>query len=375
MRSDDSFLVLKVEDLRAYHTSRSGLVRAVDGVSFEIRRGEAMGLLGESGAGKTSVALAILGVFDEVSRRYASSSGDEENKRLWKLRDEARERGVTSREMGTELPGVEGHVWFLGRDLVGLDENEYQRVRGNDITYVPQGTRMSLNPYTTVGLQIAESMKAHDEEDELSDREILRRVLQALNFTELSEAELRKDLKPSQFSQGEDQRVMIAMALVTNPALIILDEPTTGLDAVIKRQVLSAIGIIKEKTDLSLMILSNDIGVVAETADRVGVMTGGRLVELGDVRDVLGSPGHPFTRAMLMSSPSMEMMRRIRQRNLRLRGIPGGPPDVTRLHPGCIFRERCEYVTDHCRRVRPDFREVRPGHWVACHRYEELPEW
>lgn len=368
-------ITLKVENLRAYYTSKKGLVKAVNNVSFEVRKGESVGLFGESGAGKTSVALAILGMFDNLSRYYASTAANEENKRLWALKDEARKKGLTSEEMGEELPGVEGHIWFKGRDLVALDDKEYKRILGNEITYVPQGTTKSLNPYSNIEEQTAEVLWAHDEDDELEEWQVMKRVLQTLDLVELGDVDIRKDMKPSQFSVGEDQRVLIAIALVSHPDLMIADEPTTAVDMGLQNRILDAIQIVRDELDLSMLLISNNQGTIAKTCDRVGVMTAGHIVEFGDTERVLNSPGHPFTRAFIMSNPSMELIRKIKEKGLRIRGIPGKPPDLSNPPRGCPFSERCDYVQDICREKMPEYREIDKDYWILCHRYEELPEW
>ncbi len=367
--------ILQVEHLKAYYTSKRGLVKAVDDVSFDIRVGETVGLFGESGSGKSSIAMSILGLFDNISRHYASVAGDEENKRLWAMRDEARRRGLTSEQMGVLLPGVEGHIWFDGRDLLALDEKEYRMIRGNEITYIPQGTRKSMNPYTTVNLQTAEALWAHDEDNILLEREVLRRVLQVLGLVEIPDVRIRKDQKPGQFSMGEDQRILIAMAMVTRPRLMIADEPTTGVDPGVQRRIMDAIEIVREKTKLSMLFISSDQSAIASIAHRVAVMTAGHIVEFGDVVRVLKSPGHPFTRAFMMSNPTMEMMRRIREKGLRIRGIPGTPPDLVCPPSGCVFHPRCEYATDLCKSRVPEYREADTNYWIACHHYETLPPW
>ena len=366
--------ILRIENLRAFYTSKHGFVRAVNDVTFEIKEGEAVGLFGESGSGKTSVALSILGIFDRMSRYYASTSGDKENQKLWALRDKAKKKGLTSAEMDIELPGVEGHIWYRGNDLVTLDEKEYRKIRGNEITYVPQGTAMSLNPYSRIAPQIAEAVWIHDEDSILWEREVARLVLEALDLVELADPDFRKNLKPSQFSMGEDQRILIAMAIITNPVLMIADEPTTAVDVGVQRRVLDAIMLVRDKLKIAFLIISNDQGVIAQTCDSVAVMSAGRIMEFGDVKTVLVSPGHPFTRALIMSNPSMETIRKIREKGLRIRGIPGKPPDMTNLPPGCPFSPRCDYAQDICRERVPKYREVEPGHWIFCHRYEELPK-
>ncbi len=375
MPDENTEPVLKVENLRAFYTSKSGLVRAVDDVSFDVKRGETVGLFGESGAGKTSVALAIMGIFDQLSRYYAGSSGNEENQRLWKMRDEARAKGLTSKDFGTDLPGVEGHIWFEGKDLLTLDDKEYRKIRGDRITYIPQGTRMSLNPYMEIGHQTGEPLMAHDEDNVLTDKYILHRVLEVLDLMDIGEAEIRRYQKPGQFSMGEDQRVLIAMALISNPVLMIADEPTTAVDVGVRRRIIDALEVARDEFGLSMLLISNDQTVIAEISDRVAVMSAGRIMEFGTAEQVLKHPGHPFTRAFIMSNPTMEVIRRIREKGLRIRGIPGSPPDMANPPSGCPFHPRCEYATDQCKEEVPEYREVDTDYWIFCHRYEELPEW
>ena len=372
--SDDE-VTLKVENLRAFYTSKKGLVRAVNNISFEIRKGESVGLFGESGAGKTSVALAILGMFEQISRYFASTASNEENKKLWALKDDARKKGFTFEEMGEELPGVSGHIWFKGRDLITLDEKEYRKIRGHEITYVPQGTTKSLNPYSDIEEQSSEVLWAHDEDNELKEWQVMKRVLQTLDLVELGDVDIRKEMKPSQFSVGEDQRVLIAMALVSLPNLMVADEPTTAVDLGLQHRILDAIQIVRNELELSMLLISNNQATMAETCDRIGVMTAGHIVEFGETQRVLNSPGHPFTRAFIMSNPSMEQIRKIREKGLRIRGIPGTPPDLSEPISGCPFNERCEYAQDICRERIPEYREVDKGYWILCHRYEELPAW
>ena len=366
-------IILRVENLRAYYTSTKGLVKAVEDVSFEVYEGEAVGIMGESGAGKSSVALAILGIFEEVAK-FGASSGDESRREIWKQRRDARKKGLTSKDIGKDLPGVEGSVWYRGKNLFTLSDKEFRKIRGSEITYVPQSTTKSLNPYTNIQIQSAEALWVHDDDDILFEREVLRRVLQALDLVELGDVDIRQALKPKEFSMGEDQRILIAMALIMNPAFMILDEPTTALDVGVQRRIMDAIQIVREKLKLSMLLLSNDLGLHAEASERIGVMTGGRMIEFADVVTILKRPSHPFTRAFVMSNPSMEMMRKIREKGLLLRGIPGNPPDMANPPSGCVFHPRCEYCQEICKSEVPEYREVEPGHRVACHRYGELPE-
>lgn len=375
MTDEDTNVTIRVENLKAFYTSKKGLVRAVNDISFEILKGESLGLFGESGSGKTTVALAILGLFDNLSRTYASTAGNKENKKLWALKDEARKKGLSSEEMGVELPGVEGKIWFKGEDILTLNEKEYRQIRGDAITYVPQGSAKSLNPYSTFEEQTAEVLRAHDEDNRLTDWHVMKRVLQSLDLVELGDVDIRKDMKPSQFSVGEDQRVLIAMALIPHPDLLIADEPTTAVDMAIQLRILDAIGIIRKETDLSLLMISNNQGTISQTCDKVAVMTAGKIVEFGTTETIMNSPGHPFTRAFIMSNPTMEIIRKMKKKGLRIRGIPGKLPDVSIPLVGCPFKERCEYVQDICKEQTPEFREVEEGHFVMCHRYENLPEW
>jgi len=375
MTAEDTDVTLRVENLKAFYTSKRGLVRGVNNISFEVRKGESVGLFGESGAGKTSVALAILGLFDDMSRKYSSTAANKENIRLWKLKDKARKKGLTSEEIGQELPGVEGHIWFQGKDLLTLKEKEIRSIRGNEITYVPQGSTKSLNPYSTFEEQTAEVLRAHDDDNALTDWQVMKRVLQTLDLVELGDVDIRKDMKPSQFSVGEDQRVLIAMALIPKPALLIADEPTTAVDMAIQIRILDAIQIIRKDTNLSLLMISNNQGTISQTCDKVAVMTAGKIVEFGTTETIMNSPGHPFTRAFIMSNPTMEIIRKMKEKGLRIRGIPGKPPDLSQPMVGCPFGERCEYAEDACKTSIPEFREVEKDHFVLCRRYEELPDW
>ncbi|MFW9957023.1 MAG: oligopeptide/dipeptide ABC transporter ATP-binding protein [Candidatus Odinarchaeota archaeon] len=375
MAAGKNDVVLRVDGLKAFYTSKKGLVRAVNDISFEIRKGESVGLFGESGAGKTSVALAIMGMFENISRHFASTAANEENQRLWELKDQAKRKGLTSKEMGVELPGIEGHIWFEGVDLLTLKEKDYRLIRGNEITYIPQGSTKSLNPYANIEEQTAEGLWAHDDNDELNEFLVIKKVLQTLDLVELGDVDLRKAMKPSQFSVGEDQRVLIAMALIPDPKLLIADEPTTAVDMAIQLRIMDAIQIARKEMKLSILMISNNQGTISQTCDKVAVMTAGHIVEFGTTETVMNSPGHPFTRAFIMSNPSMTVIRKIKEKGLRIRGIPGNPPDLAEPLIGCPFKERCDYTQGICREQKPEYREVEPGHSIMCHRYEELPTW
>jgi peptide/nickel transport system ATP-binding protein len=373
MTNEERLVTLKVDGLKAFYTSKKGLVKAVNDVSFTVHRGESVGLFGESGAGKTSVALAIIGLFERMAKSYSSAAAHDESKHLWSLKKEARKKGLTSTDMGSDLPGVEGHIWFKGRDLVTLDEKEYLRIRGEEISYIPQGTVKSLSPYETIEHQTGEVLWVHDEDDELFESEVLQRVLEVLGIVELTDVDIRRRMKPMQFSVGEDQRILIAMAMISNPALIIADEPTTAVDAGIQLRILEALEIIRDRSNIALLLISNNQGVIAQTTDKVAVMSAGRIMEFGDTVKVLKTPKHPFTRAFIMSNPPMEFIKRIREKGLRIRGLPGLAPDMSNLPSGCPFHPRCEYAEDICKSKVPEYREIEPGYFIFCHRYEEIP--
>lgn len=359
--------LLQIENLRAYHSSKEGLVKAVNNVSFDIRRGESVGLLGESGAGKSSIALAILGLFERQSRYYATSAKNKENRYLWSLRDKARAEGKTSEEMGVELPGVEGHIWFDGIELVNLDKKKHPSIIGNRITYIPQGTSKALNPLLTIEAQVLESLWMQFREKVIDDKKAAMQVLEALDLVELGDMATRREMFPTDFSTGEDQRVLLAIALISRPDLIIADEPTTAMDAALQHRILTAIRRACEDLERSMLMISNDPGVITATCIKVGVMSSGMMMEFGSVKHVMNEPVHPFTQAFLMSNPTFEMMKQMRQRGERLRPIPGRPPSLIDLPRGCPFNSRCSKAEDICKEKRPEYREIESGHWIYCH--------
>ena len=363
----DGEALLKVENLRAYHSSKEGLVKAVNDVSFKIKRGESVGLLGESGAGKSSVALAILGLFERQSRYYASSAKNKENRHLWSFRDKARKEGKTSEDMGVELPGVEGHIWFDGIDLVNLDKKKHPNIIGNRITYVPQGTSKALNPLLTIEAQVLDTLWRQFRNEVIDKKKDVMQVLEALDLVELGDMATRREMFPTDFSTGEDQRVLLAMALISRPDLIIADEPTTALDTAVQYRILTAIKHSSEELERSVLMISNDPGVITATCRKVGVMSSGMMMEFGVIERVMNEPLHPFTQAFLMSNPTFEMMKQIRLRGERLQPIQGSPPSLIDLPPGCPFSTRCSKAEAICKEKRPDYREISPGHWILCH--------
>lgn len=360
--------VLEIRGLKAYYLVRGQLVKSVNDICLKVHKGETVGLFGESGSGKSSVALAILGIFETIARSHSSSSADKESKDLWALREDARSKGLTSEDIGQDLPGLEGEIVFDRRNLLTMDKEERRKIIGSDITYIPQGTSQSLNPTVGLWTQALDALRAQDYS--VPEKEVRRRVLETLDLVDLEIDDLIDN--PGSLSVGESQRMLTAMALIPNPSLVIADEPTTAVDSTVQRWILDALRIAKEEMGLSFLVISNNRAVVAETADKIAVMTGGHIVEYGDTSRVLNEPGHPFSEAFLMAFPTMEMIRRMKEKGQRLRGITGPPPNPVDLPSGCVFQTRCEHTSEICKEEVPEYREVESGYWVRCHRFEEL---
>ncbi|TXT54208.1 MAG: Dipeptide transport ATP-binding protein DppD [Candidatus Thorarchaeota archaeon] len=354
--------LLSVEDLKAYYVSQKGFVKAVDGVSFDIKEGECLGILGESGCGKSSLALAIMGLFNRVAKFAAGSSNIPG---LRKKFEKGQEEG--------DRPGVRGKIIFKGMDLTTLDDEKLVEIRGKQISMIPQGLTHALNPQYSVGFQTGEPVEIHDEDVRLI--ELKKQVLEYLNLVRIADSGFRFVLDPGSFSGGEAQRILIAMSLISGPYLVIADEPTSALDVTIQRQIINVLRMIRDDFDVSLMLISHDAGVIAEIADRVAVMYAGKLMEVGDAIQMFHHPGHPYTMGLMSSFPTIAMMRmKAGGKRPRLRGIPGDPPDLTDVPSGCPFHPRCEFAIDRCIEEVPQQREVESRHWVRCHRYEEIKE-
>ncbi len=350
--------LLQVEHLHAYYPSKKGLIKAVRDVSFEVKSGECLGILGESGCGKSSMALAMLGLFDRVARFAAGTSN------VPRLIKEFEKEGE-------ERPGTQGNVIFRGRDLLSLDKDEQVKIRGKEISMIPQGLTHALNPQYSVGMQTGEPMEIHDDNVRLLDMK--KKVLEMLNLVRLADAGTRFVLDPGSFSGGEAQRILIAMALVSGPYLVIADEPTSALDVTIQRQIMNVLQMVRDDFDVSIILISHDAGVIAEMADRVAVMYAGRIMEIGDAVQMFHRPGHPYTMGLMGSFPTIAMMQmRATGKRPSLRGIPGEPPDMSDIPSGCPFHPRCEYAIDICKEIVPEYREVENRHWVRCHKYGEL---
>ena len=318
--------LLSVENLQTQFRTEGGTLRAVDGVSFAISPGETLGIVGESGCGKSVTALSIMRLLSKNARIVA------------------------------------GRVLFESRDLLTLTEDEMREIRGNRIGMIFQEPMTSLNPVHTIGEQIAEVVRIHQN---ASRRAALARAHEVLRLVRIPDARRRLRDYPHQFSGGMRQRVMIAMALACSPQLLIADEPTTALDVTIQAQILRLMLELKERIGAAVLLITHDLAVVAETCQRVIVMYAGRIVEEAPVEALFDRPGHPYTRGLMASIP-----RGADRRRHRLPEIPGVVPSLTQPIPGCTFAPRCPLAIDACRAVSPELHPVAPGHNVACIRAE-----
>jgi peptide/nickel transport system ATP-binding protein len=320
--------VLDVEDLQTWFYTRRGILKAVDKVSLSVRRGETLAVVGESGCGKSMTALSIMRLIQSPPGRI-----------------------------------VGGKVRLDGRDLLTLDEAEMRGIRGNDLSMIFQEPMTALNPVLSIGSQIGEAVILHQS---LSKRAAMDRAVEMLRLVGIPDPERRVHEYPHQLSGGMRQRAMIAMALSCNPKVLVADEPTTALDVTIQAQILALILELQQKLGTAVMLITHDLGVVAETARRVVVMYAGRKVEEADVGALFSEPLHPYTRGLMGSIPRLVGAQDGVQRAKRLKEIPGMVPALSNLPPGCVFAPRCEHATDRCRAEYPDYREMRPGHWAAC---------
>ena len=318
--------VLRVENLRTHFIVGGRRLRAVDGVSFDLHRGETLGLVGESGCGKSVSALSIL-------RLIKTPPG--------------------------EIVG--GSVHFGGRDLLKMPMPELRQIRGNEISMIFQEPMTSLNPVMTIGRQISEAITRHRK---LSRRAALDLSAEMLDMVKLPDATGRLKQYPHQLSGGMRQRVMIAMALACDPKILIADEPTTALDVTIQAQILDLMKELQAKLGTSILLITHDLGVIAEAADRVVVMYAGKIVELADVADLFETPRHPYTRGLLASVPRPRTGDR--GRRARLAEIPGMVPQLDTAPKGCTFAPRCGLAVDRCREETPPLEEKAPKHWAAC---------
>jgi oligopeptide/dipeptide ABC transporter ATP-binding protein len=318
-------MLLEVRDLQTHFFTREGVVRAVDGISFSVERGQTLGIVGESGCGKSVTALSIMGLVPKPPAKI-----------------------------------VGGEVLFQGRDLTTLSERALSDVRGPEIAMVFQDPMTSLNPTLTIGTQLVETLRRHTQ---VSRQEARRRAVELLEEVQLPKPEQRLKDYPHRLSGGMRQRVMIALALSCNPALLIADEPTTALDVTVQAQVLDLLDELRRAHDMAMIFITHDMGVIAEVADDVLVMYAGQVVEQASVRELFDRPEHPYTEALLGALPQLEDGA---ARQQRLTAIPGRPPDLVDPPDGCRFAARCPYAgePDGCAEHMPALRELRTGHLV-----------
>ncbi len=320
--------LLELDGLRTYFFTDIGTARSVDGVSYAIHSGETVGVVGESGCGKSVTALSIMGLIPQPPGKI-----------------------------------VDGAIRFKGRDLTKLSDKELRDIRGNDIAMIFQEPMTSLNPVYTVGDQIIEAILIHEEGT--TPQEARRRAIEMLAKVGIPSPDKRVDEYPHQMSGGMRQRVMIAMALACGPELLIADEPTTALDVTIQAQILDLMNQLQRETGTAILLITHDLGVVAETCDRVVVMYAGKVAEYTDVYRLFERPAHPYTEALFSSLPDIDGARG------ELPTIPGMVPSAVAFPEGCRFRARCRYASEVCT-TEPPIQEIDPGHFVACHHVDEV---
>ncbi len=321
--------LLEVRDLKTYFdVGDDGVVKAVDGVDFSVRAGETIGIVGESGCGKSVTSMSILRLIPSPPGRIAG-----------------------------------GEVLFEGKDLVKASEAEMRKIRGNDISMIFQEPMTSLNPVFTVGYQISEALILHQD---MKEDEALKRAVEMLKLVNIPRAEKIVNEYPHQLSGGMRQRVMIAMALACEPKLLIADEPTTALDVTIQAQILELMNDLKQRLNTAIMLITHDLAVVAEMSDHVVVMYAGKIVEDAPVITLFEEPMHPYTIGLMESIPSLNIGKD------KLDTIEGSVPNPLYLPNGCYFNPRCKYATDICRKEMPELREITAGHKVRCHHAEEV---
>jgi peptide/nickel transport system ATP-binding protein len=318
--------LLEIDNLQTHFRTPDGINRAVDGLSLTIQAGQTLALVGESGCGKSVTAMSVLRLIPEPPGRTA------------------------------------GRIAFDGRDLLTLTRAEMRHIRGNDISMIFQEPMTSLNPVLTVGRQIREPLRLHQGQDRAGAE---KRAVEMLTLVGIPEPERRVEAYPHQMSGGMRQRVMIAMALACNPKLLIADEPTTALDVTVQAQILDLMRDLKRRVGAAILLITHDLGVVAEVAEHVVVMYAGRKVEDAPVRQLFLSPRHPYTQGLLGAVPKLGSS--LTGEGTRLAEIPGLVPNLKRRIDGCVFAGRCPRATDVCRKAAPALQEKAARHWVACH--------
>ena len=325
--STSSEYLIEVKNVKTHFYTEVGIVKAVEGVSFSIKKGEVLGLVGESGCGKSVTALSMLNL--------------------------------------VRFPGIieNGQVLFNGMDLLSLDEKDIQKIRGDRITMIFQDPMSSLNPIFTVSEQIAEVILLHKNVSKLEAKNMAIDIMKKVG---IPQAENRVDDYPHLFSGGMRQRIMIGRAIANNPDLLIADEPTTALDVTIQAQVLEIIKSLQHENHMSVLLITHNLGVVAEYCDRVAVMYGGYIVETAPVKDIFVNPAHPYTIALMLAIPRIDV------KFDRLQTLPGSVPDLINPPTGCRFNPRCKFSTQRCIDEEPVLQEVEPNHFVACWEYKNV---
>jgi peptide/nickel transport system ATP-binding protein len=320
--------LLEIRGLKTHFFTEEGVVRAVDGIDLRIDKGETLGVVGESGCGKTVTALSVMRLIPMPPGRI-----------------------------------TEGQMLYKGKDLVTLPPAQMRKIRGKEISMVFQEPMTSLNPVFTIGEQIAEAIRLHEG---LGRRDAMAKTVDMLKLVHIPNPERRIKEYPHQLSGGMRQRVMIAMALSCNPKLLIADEPTTALDVTIQAQILELLNELKAKIGMAVLLITHDMGVIAETAQRVMVMYAGKVVEEASVKNLFKEPLHPYTQGLLRSIPRIDLAATKKQ---RLEAIPGVVPSLLNLPRGCRFTPRCPHAMPVCSEQEPVLKEVRPGHKVSCWLY------
>ncbi|WP_193062011.1 ABC transporter ATP-binding protein [Oceanobacillus oncorhynchi] len=317
--------LLSVHQLKAHFQSEDGLVKAVDGINFDVYQGETVCIVGESGCGKSVTAMSIMGLLPDTSK-------------------------------------VEGEINLAGKDLTKLSKGNMRRIRGNELSMIFQEPMTSLNPVMTIGEQMTEVLLEHQA---ISKKQATKKSLELIKMVGIGRGEQIIKSYPHQLSGGMLQRVMIAIALACNPKVLIADEPTTALDVTIQAQVLNLLQDLKEETNMSMLLITHDLGVVAEVADRVVVMYAGKVVEQGTVEEIFANPKHPYTKGLLQAKPVLG------SRKKKLYTIPGQVPKLVDLKPSCYFADRCEHCMKICTQQTPELKsDDSSEHKVACWLYE-----
>lgn len=319
-------VLLQIKNLRTYFFTYEGIIKAVDGISYQLNKGEPLGVVGESGCGKSVTALSVLRLIPIPPGKI-----------------------------------VEGEILFKEKNLLNLSENEMRKIRGNRISMIFQEPMTSLNPVFTVGNQIQEAIRLHQR---ISKKEALERTIEILKLVNIPSPEKCVQRYPHELSGGMRQRVMIAMALACRPEILIADEPTTALDVTIQAQILDLMNKLKEELGMAIILITHNLGVIAEMVERVLIMYAGRVVEEAETRELFGNPLHPYTEGLLRSIPKLGDKFRVGK--IRLQEIPGVVPSLHELPPGCKFSTRCPYVMKVCKEEEPELKEIKAGHFCRC---------